>query len=93
MLQIPGKLIIAADVLSRQTYTVASAWAHEVTFFFPLMRSIYEAQQADQEIQAIIKSLKKNKESPKTLPKMYFTMDKGLLKQVHFRFGKQIVIP
>ena len=46
-----------------------------------------------EEIQAIIKSLKKNKEPPKKLPKMYFTMDKGLLKQVHFRFGKQIVIP
>lgn len=93
VLHIPGKLNIAADVLSRQTYTVAASWAHEETFFSPLMRSIYEEQQKDEELKKIMKSLDNKQDSPKKLPKTYFTMEHGILKQVHFRFGKQIVVP
>ena len=93
ILHIPGKLNVAADVLSRQTFSVAPAWLNEETFFSPLARSIYQSQQEDEGIQRIVEELKQEKPPPKKLPKMYYLMENGLLKQMHHRFGKQIVIP
>ena len=59
ILHIPGKLNLVADVLSRQEFVVARVWLNKETFFSPLMRSIYEAQQEDAEIQEIVKNLLK----------------------------------
>ena len=93
ILHIPGKLNLVADVLSRQEFVVAPVWLNEETFFPPLMRSIYEAQQEDANIQEIVTKLANEKPAPKKLPKMYYFMENGLLKQMHHRFGKQIIIP
>ena len=95
LLHVPGKLNVAADVLSRQTITINSVWHDTETFFSPVLRDIYKEQQADEEIQTIIKELKARKSSdlPKKLPDRYYFMEHGLLKQKHKNFGTQVVIP
>ena len=95
LLHVPGKTNLAADALSRQTYEVASTWHSAETFFSPLLRNIYDLQQADERIQEIMEQVRidATKPQPKKMPKMYYFIENGLLKQMHHRFGKQIVIP
>ena len=95
LLHVPGKLNVAADVLSRQSITINSIWKDDETFFSPVLRNIYDEQRSDPEIRKVIESLKgkKKPELPDKMPSRYYFMENGILKQKHKNFGTQIIIP
>lgn len=95
ILHIPGRLNIAADVLSRQEFTIQSIDVDDEVFFTPLLRRLYNKQRADSELNSIITELqsKEGSTKPSELPKAYYFMENGLLKQKHQNFGTQIVVP
>ena len=61
LLHVPGKLNVAADVLSRQTITINSIWKDDETFFSPVLRNIYNEQRSDPEVMKLIEGLKGKK--------------------------------
>ena len=96
ILHIPGQLNLAADVLSRQSFTLA-VWtaADEEVFFTPLLRNIHDAQQEDDFVKTKRKELEESQGQvkDKQVPEAYFFMQNNLLKRKHKQDGVQIVIP